>query len=59
MSTLVAFLLSGGAVVSGVLFVIFKGLLGGTVSHLWKRYLDRKARAHEGSRCTHSPDGSR
>ncbi len=45
MGTVVAFLLSGGALVSGVAILVAKGMLAGTVSHYWKKHLARRDRA--------------
>ncbi len=53
MSTVLAFLLSGGAFAAGLALLVAKGLVTGTVAHFWKKYLARKDRAHEASRCPH------
>ncbi len=53
MSTVTGFLLSGGAFALGLLALVAKGMISGTVAHFWKKYLARKDKAHEASRCPH------
>jgi uncharacterized membrane-anchored protein len=52
-SAVTGFLLSGGAFALGLLALVAKGMISGTVAHFWKKYLARKDRAHEASRCPH------
>jgi uncharacterized membrane-anchored protein len=56
-STIVAFLLSGGAFAAGVAVLVAKGVIAGTVSHYWKKHLARRDRAHEQSRCPNEHRG--
>jgi ribosomal protein L4 len=51
------FLLSGGAFAFGLLALVAKGMVSGTVAHFWKKYLARKDRAHEVSSCPHVEEG--
>ncbi len=53
MSAVTGFLLSGGAFALGLLALVGKGMISGTVAHFWKKYLARKDKAHEASRCPH------
>ncbi len=39
--------------VGGILLLLSKGVITGSISHFWKRYLARKDQAHEASRCPH------